>query len=84
MAASGAKRRAGYEAVLLEARHVKAALSAMTVKTDRKDGREIAQLIRMGWFRPVHAKSVDAQEIRALRRLIDVNSVSAGYCVALG
>src|SRR5262245_42935146 len=31
--------RAGFEAVLLETRHVKAALSAMTVKTDRKDAR---------------------------------------------
>ena len=30
---------AGFEAVLLETRHVKAALSAMVVKTDRKDAR---------------------------------------------
>ena len=45
---------------------MKAALSAMTVKTDRKDARGIAQLIRMGWFRPVHAESIGAQEIRAL------------------
>jgi transposase len=58
--------RAGFEAVLLETRHVKAALSAMTVKTDRKDARGIAQLLRMGWFRPVHAKSTPAQEVRAL------------------
>ena len=57
---------AGFETVLLETRHVKAALSAMTVKTDRKDARGIAQLIRMGWFRPVHAKSFGSQEIRAL------------------
>lgn len=48
---------AGHEVVLLETRHVKAALSAMTVKTDRKDARGIAQLLRMGWYRPVHAKS---------------------------
>ena len=45
---------------------MKAALSAMVVKTDRKDARGIAQLLRMGWFRPVHAKSPAAQEIRAL------------------
>src|SRR5215217_4994915 len=57
---------AGFEAVLLETRHVKAALSAMVVKTDRKDARGIARLLRMGWFRPVHAKTVPAQEIRAL------------------
>jgi transposase len=43
---------AGFEVVLLETRHVKAALSAMTVKTDRKDARGIAQLLRMGWYRP--------------------------------
>src|SRR5829696_862847 len=57
---------AGFEAVLLETRHVKAALSAMPVKTDRKDARGIAQLLRLGWFRPVHRKSVSAQETRAL------------------
>jgi transposase len=57
---------AGFEVVLLETRHVKAALSAMVVKTDRKDARGIAQLLRMGWFRPVHAKSPATQEIRAL------------------
>jgi transposase len=38
----------------------------MTVKTDRKDARGIAQLLRMGWFRPVHRKSTGAQEVRAL------------------
>jgi transposase len=57
---------AGFEVVLLETRHVKAALSAMTVKTDRKDARGIAQLLRMGWYRPVHAKSAGSQEARAL------------------
>jgi transposase len=57
---------AGFEAVLLETRHVKAALSAMIVKTDRKDARGIAQLLRMGWFRPVHCKSPPAQEVRVL------------------
>jgi transposase len=56
----------GFDVVLLETRHVKAALSAMTVKTDRKDARGIAQLLRMGWYRPVHAKSACAQEVRAL------------------
>ena len=56
----------GFEAVLLETRHVTAALSAMVVKTDRKDARGIAQLLRMGWFRPVHCKSPPSQEVRAL------------------
>ena len=52
---------AGFDAVLLETRHVKAALSAMTVKTDRKDARGIAQLMRLGWFRSVHCKSLPAR-----------------------
>jgi transposase len=42
----------------------------MVVKTDcpprGKDARGIAQLLRMGWYRPVHRKSAPAQEIRAL------------------
>ena len=50
----------------METRHVNAALSATTVKTDRRDARGIAQLLRMGWFRPVHAKSAGSQEVRAL------------------
>ena len=58
--------KAGFEVVLLETRQVKAALSAMIVKTDRKDARGIAQLLRMGWYRPVHRKSPPAQEVRAL------------------
>src|SRR6266496_4465407 len=59
-------KEAGFETVLLETRHVKAALSAMTVKTDRKDARGFAQLLRMGWFQQVHAKSMASREVRAL------------------
>jgi hypothetical protein len=36
----------------------------MTVNTDHKDALGLAQLIRTGWFRPVHAKSMDSQEVR--------------------
>ena len=57
---------AGLPAILIETRHVKAALKAMTVKTDRNDARGMAQLMRLGWFRPVHVKTPPAQEIRAL------------------
>jgi transposase len=57
---------AGLPAMLIETRHVKAALKAMTVKTDRNDARGMAQLMRMGWFRPVHVKTLPAQEVRAL------------------
>lgn len=57
---------AGLETVLLETRHVKAVLRSVAVKTDRNDAGGMAQMIRMGWFRPVHAKTIPAQEVRAL------------------
>jgi len=59
-------RQAGFEVELLETRHVRRALELMPVKTDRKDARGIAELMRLGWFRPVHCKSMEAQETRAL------------------
>ena len=57
---------AGFEAVLMETRQVKGALKAMPIKTDRRDAEGIARLLQMGWFRPVHCKSVSSQEVRAL------------------
>ena len=51
---------------LLETRHVRDAFKAMPVKSDRNDARGIAQLMRLGWFRPVHCKSIAAQETRAM------------------
>ena len=59
-------REAGLPVELLETRHVRDAFKAMPVKTDRKDARGIALLIRLGWFRRVHCKSLPAQELRAL------------------
>ena len=56
----------GFEVVLMETRHVKGALKAMPIKTDRRDAFGIARLLQLGWFRPVHCKSVSAQEMRAL------------------
>jgi len=61
-----AMRDASLPVELLETRHVRDAFKAMPVKTDRKDARGIAQLMRLGWFRPVHCKSIEAQETRAI------------------
>jgi len=61
-----AMRDAGLAMELLETRHVRNAFKTMPVKTDRKDARGIAELIRLGWFRPVHCKSMAAQETRAI------------------
>jgi len=70
-----AMRQAALAVELLETRHVRNALKTMPVKTDRNDARGIAQLMRLGWFRPVHCKSIPAQETRALltaRKLVQV------------
>ena len=61
-----AMKKAGLAGELLETRHVHNAFETMPVKTDRNDARGIAELMRLGWFRPVHCKSVEAQETRAL------------------
>ena len=61
-----AMKAAGLAVELLETRHVRDAFKAMSVKTDRKDAQGIAQLMRLGWFRPVHCKSMEAQETRAV------------------
>ena len=61
-----ALRDAGLAIELLETRHVRNALKIMPVKTDRKDAQGIAELMRLGWFRPVHCKSMEAQEVRAM------------------
>ena len=61
-----AMKEAGLAVELLETRHVHAAFKAMPVKSDRNDARGIAQLMRLGWFRPVHCKSLAAQELRAM------------------
>jgi transposase len=69
-----AMKEAGFAVELLETRHVRNAFSTMAVKTDRKDARGIAELVRVGWYRPVHCKSLDAQETRVMlsaRRLVD-------------
>ena len=60
-----AMKAAGLAVELLETRHVRKAFEAMPVKSDRNDARGIAQSMRLGWFRPVHCKSMDAQEVRA-------------------
>jgi transposase len=56
----------------------------MAIKTDRNDARGIAQLLRLGWFKPVHAKALLAQAGRALltaRKLLVDQVRDLGNCL---
>jgi transposase len=87
-----AMKRAGLAVELLETRHVSDAFKAMPVKSDRNDARHIAQLMRLGWFRPVHCKSLAAQEVRAMltarklvqSKLLDVENSLRGILRGFG
>lgn len=57
---------AGFEVICMEARQASTTLSAMRNKTDRNDARGIAQILRTGWYRRVHVKSLDSHELRLL------------------
>ena len=82
----------GFEAVVIEACHTHVALSTMRNKTDRNDARGIAQLMRLGWFKVVHVKSLEAQRLRMLlgcrklvvRKLVDVENEIRGTLRAFG
>ena len=53
--------------ICAETRHMKALLTAQQInKTDRNDARGIAQMMRVGLFKPVHVKTLAAQEQRML------------------
>lgn len=70
--------------VLLETRQVRDAFRSMPVKTDRKDARGIAQLMRLGWYRRVHCKSQEAQENRTLlagRKMLQSRYIDLEMCL---
>ena len=44
--------------------HMQAVLKAQINKTDRNDARGIAQMMRVGLYRPVHVKTLRSQKLR--------------------
>ena len=59
-------RQRGLNVTCLDARHASAALKMQINKTDQNDAEGLAQIMRTGWYRPVHVKSLDAHRARAL------------------
>jgi transposase len=57
-------REAGVPVVCIETRHAQRFLSSRPVKTDRNDPRGLAEMMRLGHYRPVHVKSLAAQSMR--------------------
>jgi transposase len=55
--------------ICVETRHMKALLTAQQInKTDRNDARGIAQMMRVGLFKPVHVKTLVGDRRTAAKR----------------
>jgi transposase len=65
--------------VCVETRHMRAVLKAQINKTDRNDARGIAQMMRVGLYRPVHVKTLRSQKLRMLlthRKLLQAKAIA--------
>src|SRR5436190_23380096 len=75
----GALAEADLPVVCVETRHMQAALKAQINKTDRNDARGIAQMMRVGLYRPVHVKTLRSQKLRMLlthRKLLQSKAIA--------
>lgn len=59
-------RQQGVNIDCIHARHVHAALTVQLNKTDRNDAFGIAQLVRSGWYRPTHVRSLECHQMRLM------------------
>src|SRR5215472_5719799 len=65
--------------ICIETRHMRAVLKAQINKTDRNEARGIAQMIRVGLYRPVHVKTLRSQKLRILlthRKLLQSKAIA--------
>ena len=70
---------AGLPVICVETRHMRAVLKAQINKTDRNDARGIAQMMRVGLYRPVHVKTHRSQKLRMLlthRKLLQSKAIA--------
>src|SRR4026208_558710 len=70
---------AGLPVICVETRHMRAVLKAQINKTDRNDARGMAQMMRVGLYRPVHVKTLRSQKLRVLlahRKLLQAKAIA--------
>jgi transposase len=70
---------AGLPVICVETRHMRAMLKAQINKTDRNDARGLAQMMRVGLYRPVHVKTLRSQKLRMLlthRKLLQSKAIA--------
>ena len=70
---------AGLPVICVETRHMRAVLKAQINKTDRNDARGMAQMMRVGLYRPVHVKTIRSQKLRMLlthRKLLQSKAIA--------
>jgi len=70
---------AGLPVICVETRHMRAMLKAQINKTGRNDARRIAQMMRVGLYRPVHVKTLRSQKLRVLlthRKLLQSKAIA--------
>jgi transposase len=70
---------AGLPVICVETRHMRAMLKAQINKTDRNDARGLAQMMRVGLYRPVHVKTLRSQKLRVLlthRKLLQSKAIA--------
>ena len=73
------RRNAELPVICVETRHMQAVLKAQISKTDRNDARGIAQMMRVGMYRPVHVKTLRSQKLRMLlthRKLLQSKAIA--------
>jgi transposase len=70
---------AGLPVICVETRHMRTVLKAQINKTDRNDARGMAQMMRVGLYRPVHVKTLRSQKQRMLlthRKLLQSKTIA--------
>src|SRR5947208_14974301 len=70
---------AGLPVICVETRHMRAMLKVQINKTDRNDARGVAQMMRVGLYRPVHVKTLRSQKLRMVlthRKLLQSKAIA--------